>query len=376
VTRINDSRCRYVLKRFADFGAPREILTLAKPHIGTDKLVDVVSALNKKIIELGGEIIYRTALTGVVKDTDGTVTAIKTTNGDIPCGAVVLATGNSARDIYKYLIDGGYSIAEKALSVGVRIEHLRSDVENALFGSHLMSKAAVDLELRSLLGHAEYAYSLREGDRAVYTFCMCPGGEVVCGSSEAGGVVVNGMSRFARDGRNSNCAVCVSVTPEQAREYGGTMEFCRTLERRAYEMGGGDFCAPVQTVGDFIGGTARLSEPTKVIPTYMGDNGNVRVSRLDNLFPQFVTSMLKKGIKRFSGYMKGFDAPYAVLTAPETRTSAPYRILRGEGGTSPDFTNLYPCGEGAGYAGGITSSAVDGVKTAEKLMSVYKPFDR
>ena len=166
------------------------------------------------------------------------------------------------------------------------------------------------------------------------------------------------------------------MTPEQAREYGGTMEFCRTLERRAYEMGGGDFCAPVQTVGDFIGGTARLSEPTKVIPTYMGDNGNVRVSRLDNLFPQFVTSMLKKGIKRFSGYMKGFDAPYAVLTAPETRTSAPYRILRGEGGTSPDFTNLYPCGEGAGYAGGITSSAVDGVKTAEKLMSVYKPFDR
>lgn len=375
VTRINDSRCRYVLKRFADFGAPEDILTLAKPHIGTDKLVGVVSALNKRIVELGGEIRYRTSLTGIVRASDGTVTAVKTTGGDIPCGAVVLATGNSARDIYTYLLGSGYNIIEKPLSVGVRIEHLRSEVENALFGSALMSKAATDSELKALLGHAEYAYSYRTDERAAYTFCMCPGGEVVCGSSEAGGVVVNGMSRFARDGRNSNCAVCVSVTPEDAKSYGGTMEFCRSLERRAYEMGGGDFCAPIQTVGDFISGNTKLSEPTKVIPTYMADSKNVKVARLDKLFPQFVSDMLKKGIKRFSGYMKGFDAPYAVLTAPETRTSAPYRILRDEGGASPDAPNLYPCGEGAGYAGGITSSAVDGIKIAQKIMSVYRPLD-
>ncbi len=375
VTRINDTRCRYVLQRFADFGAPKEVLTLAKPHIGTDKLVDVVANLNKRITELGGEIRYRTALTGVVKSSDGTVTAINTSGGDIPCGALVLATGNSARDVYKYLLDGGYNIIEKSLSVGVRIEHLRTDVENALYGSALMSKAAVNPELKALLGHAEYAYSMREGERAVYTFCMCPGGEVVCGSSENGGVVVNGMSRFARDGRNSNCAVCVSVTPEEAKAFGGTMELCRSLERRAYEMGGGDFCAPIQTVGDFLESKGRLTEPTRVIPTYMGNSGNVRVTRLDNLFPNTVTQMLKKGIKRFSGYMKGFDAPQAILTAPETRTSAPYRILRDDYGVSPDSPNLYPCGEGAGYAGGITSSAVDGIKTAQKIMSVYKPLD-
>jgi uncharacterized FAD-dependent dehydrogenase len=140
-------------------------------------------------------------------------------------------------------------------------------------------------------------------------------------------------------------------------------------------MGGGNFCAPIQTVGDFLDGKGRLTEPTRAIPTYMGNSGNVRVTRLDNLFPSTVTQMLKKGIKRFSGYMKGFDAPQAVLTAPETRTSAPYRILRDDYGVSPDSPNLYPCGEGAGYAGGITSSAVDGIKTAQKIMSVYKPLD-
>ena len=375
VTRINDSRCRYVLKRFADFGAPSEILTLAKPHIGTDKLVKIVAGINRQITELGGEIRYRTALTGFECSSDGTVLAVKTSNGDIPCGAVVLATGNSARDIYTYLLKGNYSIIEKPLSVGVRIEHLRTDVENALFGRELVSKAASDPQLKSLLGHAEYAYSYRENDRAAYTFCMCPGGQVVGGSSEQGGVVVNGMSHFLRDGRNSNCAVCVSVKPEEAKAYGGTMEFCRHLERRAFEMGGGGFRAPIETVGDFMSFGGRLSEPTKVIPTYMGDSGNVIPSRLDTLFPDFVVDMLRKGIKRFSGYMRGFDAPYAVLTAPETRTSAPYRIQRNESGVSYNSPNLYPCGEGAGYAGGITSSAVDGIAVAQLIMKEYKPLD-
>ena len=374
VTRINDSRCRYVLQRFADFGAPKEILTLAKPHIGTDRLVNVVSSINARIIELGGEIRYRCSLKGFVRASDGRITAVKTNDGDIECGAVVLATGNSARDIYTYLLGGDYNITEKPFSVGVRIEHLRTDVENALYGKELMKRAATDPELKALLGHAEYAYSLREGDRAAYTFCMCPGGEVVCGSSEQGGVVVNGMSRYARNGRNSNCAICVSVTPEDARAYGGTMELCRSLERKSYTLGGGNYKAPIETVGDFMSPCGRLSEPTKVLPTYMGDTGNVTPARLDNLFPQFVTDMLKKGIKRFAGYMKGFDAPYAVLTAPETRTSSPYRILRNEHGVSPDALNLYPCGEGAGYAGGITSSAVDGIAAATKIIEKYKPF--
>jgi uncharacterized FAD-dependent dehydrogenase len=377
VTRINDPLCRYVLDRFVQFGAPEEILTLAKPHIGTDKLVSVVKSLNVKIEELGGKIMYRTSLTGFERLSDGTVTAVKTNRGDIPCGAVVLATGNSARDVYKYLTDNGYGITEKALSVGVRIEHRRTDVEDALYGKALMNKArGGDKALAELLGHAEYAYSYRENDRAAYTFCMCPGGEVVCGSSEDGGVVVNGMSRYARNGQNSNCAVCVSVTPEAAKAFGGTMEFCRRIEKKAFALGGGDFKAPVQTVGDFLSGEGRLSAPSRVMPSYMGGTGNFTVARLDSLYPQFVTDMLKKGIKRFAGYMKGFDAPHAILTGAETRTSAPYRILRNEIGVCADAPNLYPCGEGAGYAGGITSSAVDGLKAAKLLMSQYAPITK
>ncbi len=372
VTRINDPRCRYVLEQLVSFGAPEEIMTLAKPHIGTDKLVQVVAALNEEIERLGGKIIYRTAFTGFACSSDGTVTALKTTRGDIPCGAVVLATGNGARDVYSYLTENGFGIAEKALSVGIRIEHLRTDVEQALFGKSLVKKAESDMQLKRLLGHAEYAYSYREGENAAYTFCMCPGGEVVCGSSEEGGVVVNGMSRYARDGRNSNCAVCVSVTPEQARAYGGTMELCRTIEKKAFALGGGEYKAPVQTVGDFLSGAGRLAAPSRVMPTYM--NSNITVARLDTLFPSFVNDMLKKGIKRFSGYMKGFDAPDAVLTGAETRTSAPYRILRLENGSSASSPNLYPCGEGAGYAGGITSSAVDGINAAQRLMAEYRPY--
>ena len=374
VTRINDSRCRYVLKRFVEFGAPEEIMTLAKPHIGTDRLVSVVGALNKRIVDAGGEIRYRTRMTGLVRSSDGNVTAVRTDGGDIPCGAVVLATGNSARDVYSYLMDSGFGIHEKAFSVGLRIEHLRTDVENALFGQTMMRRAERDPELRRLLGHAEYAYSYREGDRAAYTFCMCPGGEVVCGSSEEGGLVVNGMSRYARDGRNSNCAVCVSVDPSDVRALGGGMEFCRMLERKAYLLGGGGYRAPIQTVGDFLDFRGRYTEPKRVTPTYMGDSGNVSVARLDTLFPSFITDMLRKGIKRFSGQMKGFDRADAVLTGAETRTSAPFRIIRLEGGVSPDAANLYPCGEGAGYAGGITSSAVDGIAAAQRIMSEYKPF--
>ncbi len=371
VTRVNDPRCRYVLEQFARFGAPEEIMTLAKPHIGTDKLVDIVANINAEIESLGGKIMYRTSFLGFNCTSGGVITSVKTSRGDIACGAVVLATGNGARDVYSYLTENGFDIIEKALSVGLRIEHLRTDVEQALFGKDLVKKAAADAELKALLGHAEYAYSMREGERAVYTFCMCPGGEVVCSSSEEGGLVVNGMSRYARNGRNSNCAVCVSVTPEEARAYGGTMELCRTIEKKAFMLGGGEYRAPIQTVGNFLSGSSSLHEPSRVMPTYM--DGNTKTAKLDTLFPSFVGNMLKKGIKRFTGYMKGFDAPDAILTGAETRTSAPYRILRADSGISAASPNLYPCGEGAGYAGGITSSAVDGINAAQRLMEKYKP---
>ena len=376
MTRINDSRCRYVLRRFADFGAPEEIMTQAKPHIGTDLLIDTVAGIRDRIRELGGEIHFRTALKSLVCDVTGNVISVTTSNGEMPCGAVILATGHSARDLYTYLGQNGFSMEEKPLSVGVRIEHKRADVENALFGREVMDKAYRDPKFKKLLGSAEYAYSYRENGRGVYTFCMCPGGEVVAGASEEGGVVVNGMSRSKRDGENSNSAICVSITPEECRAFGGTMEFCRALERRAYELGGGSYAAPIETVGDFLSGNKLLSEPSRIVPSYMGGNGNVRLARLDTLFPDNVTDMLRKGIRHFGKIMKGFDAPDAVLSGAETRTSAPYRILRLDDCHAVGHANLYPCGEGAGYAGGITSAAVDGISVSMKIMSRFAPFEK
>ncbi len=375
VTRINDGRCRYVLKRFFDFGAPSEVMTLAKPHVGTDKLVGVVEGIKNEIIRLGGEVHFRCTMKSFKTDSNGNIKSVVTSKGEIPCGAVILATGHSARDIYTYLGARDFRMEEKPLSIGVRIEHLRIDVENALYGKDILKLAERNENVRQILGSAEYAYSHRENNSAVYTFCMCPGGEVVAGASEEGGVVVNGMSRYARDGRNSNCAVCVSVTPEECASFGGTMEFVRTIERRAYALGGGGYRAPVETVGDFLADRSigKLHDVSKVVPTYMGDNGNYKVEELSKLFPDKVNSMLKTGLRAFGKKMKGFDAPYAILTGAETRTSAPYRINRTENGTAPGHDNLYPCGEGAGFAGGITSAAVDGIEQAERLMSVYSP---
>jgi len=371
VTRINDPKCRYVLKKLVQMGAPEAVLTEAKPHVGTDLLMDVVSNIKDEIERLGGEVRFRTAFKKAVTDGSGKIVAVDTSAGQIECGAVILAVGHSARDVYGYLRSSGFEINEKPLSVGLRIEHKRRAVEEALFGREMLKKAEKNKELRELLGHGEYAYSHRMNDRAVYTFCMCPGGEVVAGASEEGGVVCNGMSHHARDGENSNSAVCVSVTPEDCKAFGGTMEFCRALERRAYELGGGGYAAPIQTVGDFLEGKGKLSPIGDIFPTYMGGNGNVKLARLDTLYPDFITDMLRRGIRRFAGNMHGFDAPGAILTGAETRTSAPYRIERLESGVSTRCDNLYPCGEGAGYAGGITSAAVDGISQALKLMSVY-----
>ncbi|MBR2459768.1 MAG: hypothetical protein IKB34_00850 [Clostridia bacterium] len=363
VTRISDPRCRYVLKRFYEFGAPKEVLTQAKPHVGTDILRKVVNRLRDRIRELGGEILFRCALNGYGTDSWGRIKTLHTTRGDIPCGALILATGHSARDIYSYLLSTDCEINEKPFSVGVRIEHLREDIDAAMYGSAALAKK---------LGHAEYACSYRRGDRGVYTFCMCPGGEVVAAASEEGGVVVNGMSRHARDGRNSNSAVAVSVTPDDCRAYGGTMSFQRHLERAAFKMGGSDYSAPIQTVGDFLSGK-RGTEPSGVFPTYMENGKNTRLADLSKLFPEYITEMLRCGIRRFNSEVRGFSSDGAILTGAETRTSAPYRIVRNQNGTAPGYPNLYPTGEGAGYAGGITSAAVDGIEQASAIISLYAP---
>ncbi len=355
VTRINDKRCRYVLECFAGFGAPREILRNAKPHIGTDRLLGVVSNIDGRIRELGGEIFYNTRLTGI-EFSGNRATAAITDKGVFPCGQLLLATGHSARDTYAYLMKSGFNIIPKPFSVGVRIEHLRRDIERAVFRDEAGNPK---------LGHAEYALSKRVGGECVYTFCMCPGGEVVAAASEEGGVVTNGMSRFKRDGINSNAAIAVSVSPDDP------IAFQRNLERAAFAAGGGGYAAPIQTVGDFLSGKYG-TDPGRIQPTYM--HGKVKTADLSEIFPGKITEMLKLGITSFNQSINGFSCPDAILTGVETRTSAPVRIMRNEALLAGNFDNIYPCGEGAGYAGGITSAAVDGLRCAEAIIKRYALF--
>ncbi len=356
ITRINDSRCSYVLRRLCEFGADPDILVNARPHIGSDRLPAVVEGIAERIRSLGGEIRYRTRLTGISTGADGRVTAALTDHGKIGTDALILAVGHSARDTYHYLIESGYTVEAKPFSVGVRIEHLQEDINDAMYG-----RAAAKLP------PAEYNLSYREGERGVYSFCMCPGGTVMAAASEEGGVVTNGMSNSARDGRNANSALAVSILPA---DFGGTPEgaiaFQRKLERAAFSVGGENYNAPLQTVGDFLSGR-KGSAPSRIASTYRGGD-HYALCDLHTVLPPFAGDLLATGIRRFARQIKGFDAPDALLTGLETRTSAPLRILRGTDRQAVGHPGLYPCGEGAGYAGGITSAATDGLATAIALI--------
>ncbi len=355
-TRINDPLCSYVLRRLVDMGAPNEILTSAKPHIGTDKLRSLVKNIRNRICELGGEVRFLTQLENIHIDAN-MLTYVSTSDGEIQTSALVLAIGHSARDTFKMLLDNGVYMEPKAFSVGARIEHLQARVDESLYGK--------------LAGHpnlpvGEYQLSHRRGDRGVYTFCMCPGGSVVASSSEENTVVTNGMSEYARDGKNANAALVVSVSKD---DFGSGVldgvDFARSLEQRAYQMSG-SYKAPCMTVGSFLGEcTQRI-----VMPSY---KPGVVDCDLDKLFPTFISEMMKEGIRKFSRQMSCFGDMGATLTAPETRTSSPIRITRNEQRTALNIANLYPCGEGAGYAGGIVSAAVDGIKTAMAIMKEFGP---
>ncbi len=359
VTRIGDPNCNYVLRTLHAFGAPDDVLTRAKPHIGTDVLRDVVDRMLGRIEALGGTLMYHCCLTGISQGKDHTLIA-NTSEGDIACGALVLAVGHSARDTYEMLLDGGYDLVPKPFSVGVRVEHLQTDIDKAMFGA---------LAGHPKLGRAEYNLSYTGDGRGVYTFCMCPGGEVVAAASEEGGVVVNGMSRYARDGKNANAALAVSVNPSDCgNDVRKAIAFQRSLERAAFSLGGSDYAAPIQTVGDFMRGEC-VHEPKEVLPSYMG--GHCRVAALDRVLPDFVSQGLKRGIAVFDGRLSGFGNEKAVLTAVETRTSAPLTIKRGETLTASVNRLVYPCGEGAGYAGGITSAAADGIRVALAIMARF-----
>ncbi|MBO5754457.1 MAG: FAD-dependent oxidoreductase [Clostridia bacterium] len=363
VTRVNDPLCAYVLDTFVSFGAPEEIRTLAKPHVGTDILSGIVTRMLERIVALGGEVRYHTRVKEL-SFRDGAVRAVVTDQGEIPTDAVVLAIGHSARDTYEMLLNHPFSIEPKPFSVGLRVEHLQEDLDHAMYGEAAGHPA---------LGHAEYTLAHNTKERGVYTFCMCPGGEVVAAASEEGGVVVNGMSHHARDGKNANSAVVCSIFRE---DYGntpmGAIAFQRSLERGAALAGGGRYAAPLSTVGDFLEGK-QGSDPTRVLPTYMDGEGVTLTSHLSYL-PSVVAFGLQNGLRAFGKQIKGFDAPHALLTGVETRTSAPVRILRGDGRIALGTKNVYPAGEGAGYAGGITSAAIDGIRTALALMAAYRPF--
>ena len=365
VTRINDPLSSYVLDTLVRFGASESIKYVAKPHVGTDVLTGIVDRMLAEIERLGGEVCYNTKFLNFTTNSRKII-SVSTTAGDFDVGALILAVGHSARDTYSMLLSKGVSIEGKAFSVGMRIEHLAEDIDKALYG---------DFAGNPNLGHAEYNLANDTKNRGVYTFCMCPGGEVVAAASEEGGLVVNGMSNNARDGVNSNSAVVCSIFRD---DYGSSpdkaIEFQRNIERKAFSAGKQPYFAPFITVGDFLSGNLSR-EPSRIKPTYMGGR-SLSLERPEKYLPTFVCEAIKKALVSFDKRIPGFAASEAVLTGAETRTSAPVRILR-DGSThlALGYDNLYPAGEGAGYAGGITSAAVDGLKTAISVIARYKPID-
>lgn len=360
-TGTRDDRNGFVFEQFVRFGAQESILYDAKPHIGTDVLLNVVQNLRKRVIELGGTVCFGAQLTeiqqndhaicGVTYIQDGTV-------HHLDCEHLVLAIGHSARDTFQMLLDAEIPMEPKPFSMGVRIEHKQTAIDENQYGSFAGHPA---------LPAADYKLNCKLPDgTSAYTFCMCPGGYVVAAASEEGGVVTNGMSYAARDGENANAALLVTLYPDDFPYEGplGGAEWQREIEQTAYRVGGSNYHAPAQTVGDFL-----AKRPTKsfgtIRPTY---RPGVTPCDLHEVLPKRITDTLEQAIPTLDRYLHGFSNPEAVLTAPETRSSSPVRILRDEYLQSA-VRGLYPCGEGAGYAGGITSACVDGVRCAEAVIA-------
>ncbi|MBP3703589.1 MAG: FAD-dependent monooxygenase [Lachnospiraceae bacterium] len=349
-------RIRFVLETFVECGASPDILIDAKPHIGTDVLQNVIKTLRQKIIDLGGEFHFQTKLSGfetkqdklqkIVVEHEGKSTAV-------PVKYCILAIGHSARDTFSYLKERGVHMEAKPFAIGVRTEHLQSDIDEMQYGMK-----------HNLLPAADYKCTgTGINNRGVYSFCMCPGGFVVNASSEHGGLVVNGMSNEARDGKNANSAIVVTVTPEDfdGNDVLAGVEFQRKLERAAFLLGNGK--VPVQQLGDFKKNISTKSFG-RVTPSVKG--GTI-VSNVRSILPDYISQSILAGFEQFGKRMKGFDDDDTLLEGVETRTSSPVRILRREDYQSTAVYGLYPCGEGAGYAGGIMSAAMDGIKVAQGI---------
>ncbi len=365
-TQTHSSFNREVLELFVRFGAPQEILWLAKPHIGSDRLKTVVKNMRTYIEERGGQVRFYTKLQDVLLRNGKIEEAVlvhksegESTEERLPVSALILAVGHSARDTFEMLLKRGIPMRQKEFAVGVRIEHLQSMVGMAQYGKNY-----------TLLPAADYKLVSHASERSVFTFCMCPGGYVMPAASEEGGVVTNGMSNYARDGLNANSALIAQVTRadfENDSPLAG-IEFQRKLERAAYRAGGSTYAAPVQRVEDFLIGRAsdRIGE---VQPTYAAGTA---FADLGEVLPRSITEALKAGLTDMDRRLKGFATPDALLTGVESRTSSPVRIERNEFLQSTGAQGLYPCGEGAGYAGGITSSAADGIRVAEAIFQEFQ----
>ncbi len=350
-------RNRFVLETFSAFGAPEEIMYSGRPHIGTDILRTVVVNMRKEILRMGGSICFSSKVTDLIIE-NGRLSAIQIENNHkMSVSAAVLAVGHSARDTFSMLARRGVRMEPKPFAVGLRVEHPQKMIDRNQYGTE-----------SALLPAASYKLTYRAANgRSVYTFCMCPGGYVVNASSEEGRLAVNGMSFHARDSRNANSAVIVSVTPEDFADASDPLSgvrFQRELEERAFRAGRGRI--PQQRFGDYAGSGCGLCDYSTCA------KGEAADADLRNLFPAPVREALIEGMHEFSKKIDGFDRADAILSAVESRTSSPVRIMRDDTFQS-SIRGLYPCGEGAGYAGGIMSAAMDGLKTAEALMSVYKP---
>lgn len=348
---------RKVMSEFVAAGAPDEIMYVSKPHIGTFKLVNMVEKMRANIIALGGEVRFSTRVDDLLL-TDGEVTGLQLSTGEtLPCRHVVLAVGHSARDTFEMLYKSGVYIEAKPFSVGFRIEHRQSMIDECRFGPNAGNP---------ILGAADYklVHHCSNG-RTVYSFCMCPGGTVVAAASEEGRVVTNGMSQYSRNERNANSAIVVGIDPE--RDYPGHplagIELQRKLEAQAYVLGGETYDAPAQLIGDFLAGTPS-NEFGEVQPSY---TPGVKLTDLSKVLPDFAIAAIREAIPAFDQQIKGFARPEGLLTGVETRTSSPICIKRGADYQSINIKGLYPAGEGAGYAGGILSAGIDGIKVAEAL---------
>lgn len=363
-TRINDKRIGKVLSTFVRFGAPEEIAWLQHPHIGTDKLRGVLLLMREHITALGGEYRFESCLTNIFFDADKNIKAVEINESyEIPCKRLVLAVGNSSRDTFYRLNELGVCMEKKPFSIGVRLEHKQSLIDAAQYGS-----SAGHPKLAS----AEYqlVYKDQQQHRTAYTFCMCPGGFVIASASEQGTVVTNGMSYHARDGKNANSALVVGIEPSDTGEHVlSGIELQRKCEAAAFAAGGSTGRAPVQTVGDFLADRVGQTQCDGAVePTY---KPGTQSARLADCLPEYVIDMLKKAIPALGRQIKGFDDPAAVMTGVETRTSCPIRILRNDAGQAIGHDGIFPAGEGAGYAGGIMSSAVDGLRSAEWMIQDY-----